>query len=265
MSRGLLGKKILKEIANQLPDIKQLNRDILSYTPEFISFRFPPDSTVPVASVCLHDAFGALADARYAFHEILAHRAWYLEKRKTPVEGTAILFTRFYTDDVALRLYAAGEHLANAIIDMMEIKARSLIPYKKKRISRQIIVWEYIKREEPTHVITQVIRKLAQSKEWLATLDYRNAWVHGKPPIIKGLGIQYERRKRWEIGDNYIGLSGGGGDKPKYSDEDLIKMVKPALFVFAEALTDITAWFIQLVESRSNVLGSFGEFESRSS
>jgi hypothetical protein len=253
MSRGLLGKKILKEIANQLPDIKQLNIDILSYSPEFVSFRFPPDSTVPVASVCLHDAFHMLADARHAFHEILAHRAWYLEKRETPIERTAIHFTRFYADDVALRLYAAGEHLANAIIDMLEIKTRSLIPYKKKRISRQIIVGKYMEREEPAHAITHAVRKLMQSKEWLATLDYRSKWVHGKPPIIKGLGIQYERRKRWEIGENYIGLSGGGGDEPKYSDEDLINMVKPALFIFVEALTDVTAWYVQLVESRSNV------------
>ena len=259
MSRGLLGKKLLKEIANQLPDIRQLNLDILSYGPELVSFRFPPDSTIPVASVCLHDAFHMLADARHAFHEILAHRAWYLEKRETPIERTAIHFTRFYADDVALRLYAAGEHLANAIIDMLEIKTPSLIPYKKKRISRQIIVWEYIKREEPAHAITRAVEKLAQSQEWLATLKYRNDWVHGKPPIIKGLGIQYERRKRWVITDKYMGLSGGGGDEHTYSDEDLINMVKPALFVFVETLTDVTAWYVQLVEGRSNVLGSFGE------
>jgi hypothetical protein len=259
MSRGLLGKKILKEIAKQLPDIQQLNRDILSYTPELVSFRFPPDSSVPVASVCLFDAFDALADARYAFHEILAHRMWYLEKRATPLERTAIHFTRFYADDVALRLYAAGEHLANAIIDMLEIKTRALIPYKKKRISRQIIVWEYLKREEPMHAITQAVKKLAQSKEWLATLGYRNDWVHGKPPIIKGLGIQYKRRKRWEIGEGYIGLSVGGGDEPRFSDRDLISIVRPALFIFAETLTDVTAWYIQLIESRSNVLGSSGE------
>lgn len=259
MSRGLLGKKILKEIARQLPDINQLNQDVLSCTPEIVSFRFPPDSTIPVASVCLHDALYMLADACHAFHEILAHRAWYLEKRGAPLERTAIHFTRFYADDVALRLYAAGEHLANAIIDMLEIKARKLIPYKKKRVSRQIVVWEYLKREEPTHVVTHAVKKLAHSKEWIATLNYRNDWVHGKPPIIKDLGIQYERRKRWEISDKHIGLSFGGGDEPKYSDEELINMVRPALFVFVEALTEITSWYIQLIESRSNVLGSFGE------
>jgi hypothetical protein len=259
MSRGSLDEKTLKEIGNQLPNISQLNNDILSCNPEFISVKFPPDSSVPVASVCLYDAFDALWDAKHAFGEILTHRAWYLEKRVPPIEITAIRFTRFYADDVALRLYAAGEHLANAIIDMLEIKKQSLIPYKKKRISRQIIVWEYLKREEPAHAITHAIKRLAQSKEWLATLDYRSNWVHGKPPIIKGLGIQYERRKRWEIGKNYLKLSGGGGDEPKYSDEDLVNMVKPALFVFVEALTDVLAWYIQLVESRSNVLGSFGE------
>lgn len=260
MSRGLLGKKILKEIANQLPDIRQRNMYILTCTPEVVSFRFPPDSAVPVASVCLHDTFDTLADAMDAFHEILAHRAWYLEKRKTPIERTAIHSTRFYADDVALRLYAAGEHLANAIIDMLEIKQSGLTPYVKKRISKQIIVWEYLKREEPTHAITQAVKKLAQSEEWLATLNYRNNWVHGKPPIIKGLGIQYERRKRWEISDKYIGLSFGGGDEHKYSDEELINMVRLALFVFVEALTDVTAWYVQLIGNRNNVLGSFGEW-----
>lgn len=259
MSRGLLGEKILEELAKQLPDIEQLSIDILTCTPESVSFRFRPDSTVPVAAVCLHDAFHTLADATYAYHEILAHRVWYLEKRETPIKETAIRFTRFYADDVAIRLYPAGEHLANAIVHMLEVKQGSLIPYKKKRISKQIIVWKYLKKEEPAHAITQAVKKLAQSKEWLATLNYRNDWVHGKPPIIKGLGIQYERRKRWEISDRYVKMSFGGGDEPKYSDEDLINMVRSALFVFAETLTDVTSWYRQLIECRNNVIGSFGE------
>ncbi len=259
MSRGLLGKKILKEIANQLPDIKQLNIDILSYDVTSVSFRFPPESTVPVASVCLWDAFDVLADANHAWHELLAHRAWYLEKRETPLEGTAIRFTRFYADDIALRLYATGEHLANAIICMMEIKREGLKPYKEKYGSSLRNVWEYLKKEEPTHAITEAVKKLAQAKEWRDTISYRNEWVHGKPPIIKGLGIQFERKKRWEISDKHIGMSFGGGDEPKYSDEDLINIVRPALFVFVEALTDVTAWYGRLAESRSNVLGSFGE------
>lgn len=253
MSRGLLGEEILAKIEKLLPDIKQLNNDILTCNPELVSLTFPHESTVPVAAACLHDALDALADARYAFHEILAHRAWYLEKRETPIKSTAIIFTRFYADDVALRLYAAGEHLANAIIDMLEINKRDLIPYKKKRISRQIILWEYLKREEPKHAITEAVRKLAQSKQWLATLDYRNAWVHGKPPIIEGLGIQYDRRKRWVISEKHIRLSFGGGDPPKYTDEGLIDMVKAALFVFVETLINVTAWYVKLVEPGQRV------------
>lgn len=150
--------------------------------------------------------------------------------------------------------------MAHAIIHMLEINEQSLNPYKKGRISKQITVWKYLEREQPKHTITQAIKKLAQSEEFKATLNYRNDWVHGKPPIIKGLGIQYERRTRWEIGENYIGLSGGGGDEHKYSDEDLINMVRPALFVFVEALTNVTAWYVQLFGSRNNVLGSFGEW-----
>ena len=113
--------------------------------------------------------------ARYAFHEILAHRKWYLEKREVPDERAAISFSQFYADDIALRLYAVGEHLANAIVCMMEIKEQDLEPYRKKnRISLQVVVGHYLIHEHRHHPVTIAVLKLVKSRDWLKTINYRN-------------------------------------------------------------------------------------------
>lgn len=141
MSRGELGKESLAELAEELPDLEGVWQAVLNLVPEFIPIKFPPDSSIHVAAPCLHDALRAVEEASHAFHEILAHRKCYLEKRGEPNPQAAIFFSKFYADDVALRLYSAGEHLANAIIFMLELTKSDLERYKKKnRVSLQIVV-----------------------------------------------------------------------------------------------------------------------------
>ena len=250
MGRGLLGKKALANLTKELPDVRQLHRLVLALAPDFISIKFPPESSIPVAAVCLRDATEALLDARYALHEAFAHRVWYLEKRDVPSEGAAAYYGRFYADGTALRLYAAGEHLANAIICMLEITDQELEAHRKKgRISQQVVVLYYLKNEKPTHPVTQAVLRLAKSKEWKEARRYRDIWVHEQPPLVAGRGIVYERRKRWVSTDRGQDLSGGGGDVPRYSVKDLIGFVQPATFVFAEVLTDIVRLYIELLRT----------------
>src|SRR5205085_1405973 len=150
----------------------------LGLPPGFIPMHFPPESSVPVAAVCLHDAKRTVEEARYAFHEVLAHRKWYLEKRETPNEDAAAFFSRFYLDDTALRLYSAGEHLANAIVYMMGITKQDLEPYQKgNRISLQVVVGHYLIKEHPAHSVTRAVLRLVNSAEWIKTVNYRNDWV----------------------------------------------------------------------------------------
>jgi hypothetical protein len=149
-------------------------------------------------AACLHDALRSIEEATYAFHEILAQRKWYLEKRETPNETSAIFFSKFYADDVALRLYSAGEHLANAIVLMLEISQHDLRRSRKKnRIGLQVILGHYLINEQPNNPVTKAILKLVKAKEWLKTIKYRNDWVHNQPPTVEGLGIVYNRRNRW--------------------------------------------------------------------
>lgn len=248
MSRGELGKELLAELAKELPDLERLRQSVLSLIPEFIPIKFPPESSIPVAAPCLHDALHTVEEANYAYHEILAHRKWYLEKRGEPNVKAAIFFSKFYADDVALRLYSAGEHLANAIIFMLELTKGDLERYKKKnRVSLQIVVGKYLINERPKDPITQAVLRLMKSGDWKALLGYRNTWVHKQPPTVAGLGLVFKRRNRWSVSDDGAMLTFGGGDEPDYQVEDIVSFVRAALFLFVEVLTEVADIYAEVI------------------
>ena len=250
MCRGILGQSDRERISKETPDLSALEDLVLRLLPDFLSINYHPESRVPVASVCFQDALHTLAEARYALHEVFAHRIWYLEKKDPPNEMTANFFGRFYADDAALRLYSAGEHLANGIINMLEIDDQELKCYKQQRISQQSIVGNYLCKQKPGHPVTKVLTKLAKSKEWSAAIKYRNRWVHEQPPTVEGLGIVYERRRRWQYlpeGKRRILL--GGGDAPEYSVDKLVGFIQPAIFQFSNTLTSVSQFYAGLLES----------------
>jgi hypothetical protein len=253
MSRGLLGEELLKELAVQLPDLTGLWDMMPGFDPGAVPMKFSHESSIPVASACLYDAIHSVGAAKYAFHEILAHQKWYLEKRASPLEDAATYYSVFYADDVALRLYAAGEHLANAITFMLELSKTDLDPHRKNRVSLQIVVGNYLRKERPDHPITKAVLKLMNSEEWRNMLNYRNDWVHGQPPLIKGMGIVYERRKRWQVVDSGVMLTFGGGDEPQLSVEDLISFIRPSLFLFVDVLTEVAQIYIEIIDEKGSV------------
>src|SRR5215218_1723998 len=131
MSRGKLDKVTARTIESQLPNVKDVRKAALQLQPDFISFGFPPGSTIPIAAVCLHDVTATLQEVRHALFQSLAYILWYREREDPPDEHKAVFFGRFYVDDAALRLYAAGEHLAEAIVCMLEISSSALNDYRK--------------------------------------------------------------------------------------------------------------------------------------
>jgi ribosomal protein S13 len=253
MSRGKLDKETVMRIEKELPDVGDVRIATLHLQPDLISIGFPPNSDIPVAAVCLQDATSMLEEARYALLEALEHIAWHREKREPPDESDAVFFGKFYADDAALRIYAAGEHLANAIVSMLGIK-KEVSEYKKLKLakkknvlSKQAIVGNYLIDNDPRHEVTKAILKLKDSVEWKKTRKYRDDWVHGKPPIIKGMGIEYERRNRLIVRAGSIGITVGGGDAPQYSVDDLLDFMKPALFLLTEAITEIVEYYVDFL------------------
>lgn len=194
-----------------------------------------------------------------------------MEKGTEPAnEMAAVFFGRFYADDTALRLYSAGEHLAEAIIFMLEISDQQLKKYRRPQRSQQSVVGHFLAKEEPRHPITRAALKLSQSKEWCDTNRYRNKWVHEQPPTVEGLGKVYKRVKRWQIAEAEVETEAGAvkrktsamvighGDEPEYSVDDLLGFIRPALFVFAETLTTVVQFYIKLLEKRGITVDEHG-------
>ena len=232
MSRFLLDDSVQGRILKELPNLEGLFGSAFMNGPDWISMHFHPESPIPIAAVCLQDAFDTLFSARYALHEFFAHKIWYSEKKEPPDKEAADAYRLFYADDVTLRLYSAAEHLANAIISMMKISEDQLKKYRKGKISQQSIVGSFLAGEELNHPITKAVLKLHNSKEWCKTIGYRNRWVHEQPPTVAGLGIIYERRERWlrSKTDNFWHLPFGGGDQPEYTVDELLGFIQPASF-----------------------------------
>lgn len=254
MSRGKLDKATGNKIGAELPNVTDIRKATLHLLPDFISMGFPPGSRIPIAAVCLQDVTSTLQEVRHALFEALAYILWYRERKNPPNEHLAIFFGRFYVDDAALRLYAAGEHLAEAIVCMLEISSADLKKYRKTGRpddlgSKQSALGKYLMAELPDHPVTKAISALVASKEWLPTIKYRDVWVHSKPPIIDGTGISYERRNRLQVSATTIGISFGGGDAPQYTVDELIALVRPAGILFTTAATAVTDYYIDFLNN----------------
>lgn len=243
MSRGKLDKESVAKIENELPNIVDLKIATLGLQPDPISFAFPPGSTIPIAAVCLQDVACTLEEVRYALFEAFAYIVWYREKSDSINETLAVFFGRFYADDAALRLYTAREHLTAAIACMLEVRKQKLSAVAK-----------VLDHDSPGHPVARIICRLLESDDWNKTIEYRNKWVHDKPPILKGAGIGYERRNRLLISDDSIGVSFGGGDEPRYSVDDLLGFVTPALLLFVKTTTELVHFYREFVNAKQDIV-----------
>jgi len=264
MSRGQISENKLSELSRKLPDIGDLTNMVPRLSSDLVSMGLGPGNRVPIAGVCLNDALSLISEAVYALREAYAHEVWYREESSTPNENTANYLVKFYCDDVALRLYAATEHLANAIVEMLEIDREVLRRGREKSASLASLVGNHLIREQPSHFITSAVVKLIDSKGWTRSMKYRNKWVHEQPPLLAGFGIQWHRRERWQeikSGDTVTGhrLSfGGKGDKPEYSVEELRSFVEEGLFSLVHTFREVTDYFIQLLAAKGISLTQTG-------
>jgi len=252
MATFLLDKETYERIAKELPDTNSVWGKVLNFEPSFISTQFPHTSMVPVASVCLMDAAQTLQECCYGLKEAMAHQILYEEQQSPSNFNTSIFFRRYYYDDVAFRLYSAGEDLATSIIFMLEIDGTDLQEYKEKYTSQQSIVGKFLKYRYSSHPITKAISKLIQTKDWLSAMAYRSKCVHEQPPIIKNCGIVYHRSIKWSISPDGKSrkLSIGKREEPKYSIDEIFAFIKNSLFIFTETFNEIIDYYIQILEGK---------------
>jgi hypothetical protein len=256
MSRGLLDDATLKSINAGLPDsLTRLGR-VLPLSPDVISMKFPPDSDVPIAAVCLVDAAHTLAGARHALFEFHAHGIFYREKSVPPEPMTAVWYERYYADDVALRLYSAAEHIANGLVFMFQISETQLKKFRQPgRTSLQSVVGHFLLKTKKSLPVSKTLKVLAGSKAWNSTVTYRNEWVHAQPPTIHGLGIMYHRKKRWKTpADGSFHLGVGGGDAPKYTTAQLVAFIEPAFQLLLMSFDACVDAYLDLLGKRGIIV-----------
>lgn len=264
MSRGQISDKKLSEVSEKVPNLRELWNIVRLLSPDSISIKFGPKSRVPIAAVCLNDALSATGEATYALKEAYAHEVWYREESQPPNLNTSNYFVKFYSDDAALRMYAASEHLATAIIEMLQVGKKTLKRDRKRGTSISVTVGKYLIRHRPKHPISLVISELAHSADWQKAIIYRDRWVHNQPPLVSGFGIQWRRKQRWEelkTGDRVTGhrmYGGGSGDKPEYTVEEIRSFVSNALFTFVQTLSKVTDFYVGLLSSKGITLAEKG-------
>lgn len=253
MSRGPLPQSILEDIGRRVPDVVPLQVRALQLSPDIISASFPKESGVPVAAVCFHDVANTLCEARHALHEYHANGIYYCEHCQPPKKDAALFMEKFYLDDAALRLYSAGEHLANAICFMLDLTGDDLRPYRAKFRSLQGVVGKFLVAKRSDLRISKAVAGLASSKSWQKAMEYRDLWVHKQPPPVHGAGIVYQRRKRWDISEDgrVATLPIGGGDAPLYSVKNLADFIEPAFTKFVETVNDCLEYYTNLVAGGS--------------
>lgn len=212
--------------------------------PEWIDTVTGPYSGLSVAFICLHDAINVGLSVDYALFQASAHLIYFREEHPhAPQENQAIHYCRFYLDDAALRLYAAGEHIANCIVNLLQIPKEKIKAGKNTSLASS--VGKYLIKELPDNEVTCIIRLLALSKAWIDTINYRNEWVHDQPRLIEhpGPGVNYKRKSRWRkpwTGTWEIAIGGDSWDKPETKIEDLLSMVIDAGFALESASFEMT-------------------------
>ena len=260
MSRFLLDDETIERISKELPELESLGMAVMKLSPDFISIKYPAESNIPVTAVCLQDTLNSLLQARIGLNECFQHMIWYREKCTPPNEELAVIFMRFYIDGIVSQLYAAGEHLANAIICMLEITDGELEKYRTHRFSQQSILGHYLANEQANNPITKAVLSLAKSKEWEKSMSYRGNWVHEQPPTVSGLGPVYKRRRRWvqsEDGKSFkLGI--GSGDDAEYSIDEVLKFVQPATLQFVDLFNQVVDIYLDVISKRGIVLTEDG-------
>ena len=251
MSRGELDQATLEQIDSRLPRVTTLAERVLGLSPAFVSMCFQPESSVPVAAPCLHDAFHVACEARYALHETFAHLVWYREKRQKPDEGAAVWLALFYTTAAASCLYAAAEDLANALVEMFELDRKKVNQEGNSGTSVHAKVGAYLSKNIPTEAVTRAVCSLGQSESWRKAMQWRNRWVH-EQSLVRGLGIVYNREKRWRSytdadGTRGVELGFGGGDMPDHSVDDVVAFVVLAFEGFLRILDEVVTSYLNIL------------------
>jgi|GEM_PF-3180980 len=203
-----------------------------------------------ISLVCLRDAYFRLDASKISLYSAYVQNLFYEQyHEKAPLNIESIRFAKHHLDYVPLNLYAFQEDLAEFIIKYKSLdddfnkwkkepKTKELLDGKRV-ISNAGKTGLFLKAKHTQLQFTSIVLKLESNKYWKKAIKYRNSWVHEKPPIIEGLGIQHNRESRIKIEDKRKSFDFGGSSTPNYTINELFEICTKAIEVGVKAVNDI--------------------------
>jgi len=201
---------------------------------------------------CLDDARKRYSQIQYSLYEALTCVIWNREFALQPCEKNAIFTGEYYLIYATLLMYAAAEDISAFIIHFMNINTDIKAFFESKKGKRKLEkedvtsnaakIGIYLFEKNRGHPITKIILKLHKNSDWQKALEYRNTWVHEKPPTIKGSGVEFTREKNVTVdanGNKFITIK---APLQKYSINDLCDIglnVTEALAITLAELAEI--------------------------
>ena len=237
-SRGELGEHYGKIVNETVPEAVSIQRWALRLDPARLAMVFGPGTNRDEIAACLQDAASFLAEARYALAEAHAHWLWHTEMAEQPDAKSARFWSQFYLDDAILRMYSTAETVvafADLHFDSRAMK-RALSKKVRKELrgqSRFIGLGKLLQAVGSTDDLQTAVVMVANDPNWLFVTDYRNKWIHEQRPRLEGLGLSYQRRKRWQQdkhdrSSNTWVLGIGGGDPPDLTVDEFFEKTDSA-------------------------------------
>jgi hypothetical protein len=264
---GNLSKKSANEIRKSLPVLP--DRWLAITFPEQFAFSINDlnkDETTHISLVCLYDAFRRTESALNCLFEGYANMIWYRKEKKDIEPKSREFFTvlkgKFYAEYNFLFLYAIGEDIADFVLNFLT-KEKEFNKWqkqesvqkkldKKKITSKAAKVGVFMADQHSSHKITKIILKLRDNKFWNDAMKYRNTWVHQKPPIVEGLGIEYNRQSKIWVKDNAKGFGLGTWSNPDYKVEEVMKIAHEATTICIEVLSEL----LEILKEKKDELGT---------
>ena len=239
-----------------------LREGLATALPDVISINLPYDSDIPIALVCLRDCQTAIGQCLYASRQYCiqgrAHR-----ECPEPSLMMAAWVERFYLEDTAMRLYSAAEHVALGVACLMQITESELTVIKATSL------WERVRKSlrarSASGPIPDIMNSLRRSSAWKFAMAYRGRVVHNEPPRLAGLGIQYERRRRWQRApDGSMTLQiMAHGDSPRHSTDDVRLKLLEACEAFIPVALAVMAEITSQLEEAGVVFVAPGKISVR--
>lgn len=249
----------LEEIYKCIPIINDDVKTLFYRDFEFNFHDLKNGGNLGVSLVCLRDAYFRLNSAKESLYNAYIQNIWY-EKYEPDAQSKieSIIFSKYYLDYIPLLLYAVQEDVADFIINFLD-KSAQFQAWKKLSTTEELFEEKrvisnagktglYMKEKHSDSQLSNVIFKLVANKSWKKAIKYRNSWVHEKPPIVEGLGIQHSRESRIKIKDGKRTFGFGGSSKPDYTIGDLFDIARRS----TEAGVVLINELITIVDNKSD-------------